>query len=149
MLATLHRVSIDAHQTEQRRRCRADAIPQSFAIFHRLRIRRREGRQDRDRHTSIGAGRVDSEIGCVFEARDAFAILLPTTEALLPQLSLLCGEGFRLQTLITSLIGVQPRLEILRAQLWEREQQVAEIALGIDDDGRNAIDRRFLQQPNT
>jgi hypothetical protein len=37
-------------------------------------------------------------------------------------------------------------LEIARRQIWKRQHQIREIALRIDDEGRNAVDRRFLDQ---
>jgi Flp pilus assembly protein TadD len=40
----------------------------------------------------------------------------------------------------------RPRAEILRGELREGEQQVAEVALGVDGDRRDAVDRGLLEQ---
>ena len=50
------------------------------------------------------------------------------------------------QVLPARVVLVDPRPEVFRLEPGEREQQVGEIALGIDDDGRDAVDGRFLDQ---
>ena len=41
---------------------------------------------------------------------------------------------------------VDPRPKVARRQVRKREQQVAQVALGIDRDGRDAVERRLFQQ---
>ena len=44
------------------------------------------------------------------------------------------------------LVGIDPGREVLGAQLGKGEQQVGEVALGIDGDRRDAVDRRLFEQ---
>src|SRR5262249_20076746 len=55
-------------------------------------------------------------------------------------------EVIRRQSLIARVVLIDPGAKIRRLQIGEREQQVGEIALGIDDDRRDAVDRGLLQQ---
>ena len=41
---------------------------------------------------------------------------------------------------------VDPRPKVARLELGKRQQQVAEVALGIDRDRRDAVERRLFQQ---
>ena len=50
------------------------------------------------------------------------------------------------QALAARLVLVDPGREVRRPQLGEGQQQVGEVALGIDDDGRDAVDRRLFEQ---
>ena len=43
-------------------------------------------------------------------------------------------------------LGIDPGLEVGRPQLGKRQQQIAQVALGIDGNGRHAVDRRLFQQ---
>ena len=70
-------------------------------------------------------------------------------QSVLPQLRLLGREGGSIHTLIARLIGVHPRLEVLRAQFRKGEQEIRQIALRIDHQGRDAVDRRLFQQSDT
>ena len=142
VLAALDRVGVDAEQRQQAGRDGADLIA------HGLRVgavgRRRERAEDRDGQAGLAAGRVDGEVGRVAQALDARAVLAPVGEALAPQLGLrlrvVVGRGARLGGVVL----VDPRPEVLRAQGREREQQVGEVALGVDHDRGDAVDRGLL-----
>jgi len=54
----------------------------------------------------------------------------------------------RRSTVSRCLIRINPRLEILGRKLWECQEEIAEIAFGIDRDGRDTVDCRLLEQGN-
>lgn len=54
--------------------------------------------------------------------------------------------GVRFQTGATGVVQVHPGGEVLRAKLRERQQQIGDVALGINDDRGNAVQRRLFQQ---
>ena len=54
-----------------------------------------------------------------------------------------CG---RVRPAADGLLLVHPGQEVLRGQIREGEQQVGQIALGVDGDHRDVVDQRLLQQ---
>ncbi len=124
----------------------ADAILQQIAVVDDLRIRRREGLDDRQRPAGGAARCVEREVGGGAEPFDARAVLTPFSQARRPFRCL--GGGKRLRRLAgpARFVGIDPRREIRRRQARECEQQVAEVALRIDRDHGDAVDRRFFDQ---
>ena len=51
--------------------------------------------------------------------------------------------------LATGIVGVDPGTKILGQQVGEGQEQVGHVALGIDDQGGDAIEGRFFQQDDT
>src|SRR5262249_48161324 len=76
-------------------------------------------------------------------------VLPPLGESLLPRVSFLRREVRDRKTGFLRVLFVDPRLEFLGTQTGERQQQIAEISLRIDDDRRDAVDRGFLEQRQT
>ena len=62
------------------------------------------------------------------------------------QLGLLARVVGGRKSLLPRVVLVDPRQEILRPQLGEREHQIGEVALGVDEEGGDAVDRRLLEQ---
>jgi hypothetical protein len=60
--------------------------------------------------------------------------------------SLLARVVGGLEALLPRVVLVDPRQEILGTQLGEGEHQIGEVALGIDDEGGDAVDRSLLEQ---
>ena len=143
-LAALHRIGLDAHQPEQSGHRGADALAEQFAVLQNFRRRHGEGLEDGNRQTRAAARRVEGEIRRGAQPPDAFAVLIPTGQALAPKLGLLRGELGHGHALLLRVVLVDPGREILRAQLGKRQHQVAEVALGINDDGRDAVDGGLL-----
>ena len=56
------------------------------------------------------------------------------------------GRG---HTSATRLVGIHPRREVGGREFRKGQQQVAEVALGVNGNDRHAVDRRFFDQPNT
>jgi hypothetical protein len=108
--------------------------------------RRRERLEDRDRDTCRAARRVDRELGRVAKPLDALSVFTPPGEAFLPHLGLLLRILQDRHTLDARVVRVDPRLEILGGQPREGQQQVAEVALGIDGDHGQAVDGSLLDQ---
>ena len=146
MVAALDRVGIAAEQRKQARHHRAHAVAQRGGVGQKFRRRRRERAQHGERQAGLGARRIDVDVHRVTEARDAVRLLLPFGEALAPGVGGLGGEVLDAQALARGVGGVDPGLEVRRAQLREGEHQVAEVALGVDADRRHAVDRGFLEQ---
>ena len=85
VLPALDRIDIEAQQRQQSRRRRRDALSEELRVRARLRVRRREGPQDRHRPAGRRSGREDREVGGRLELRDARAVLGPLREARLPE----------------------------------------------------------------
>ncbi len=90
--------------------------------------------------------RVDDEIRRVAQPRNAAAVLAPLGQALLPQLGLLPRVVLDAHALPPRVFGIDPRREVLGPKLGEREHEVAQVALRVDDDRRDPVDGRLLEQ---
>ncbi len=84
--------------------------------------------------TGVGARRVDREIDGVAKLRDAFSGLVPIRQAFLPFLGSLRGIAGSGEPLASGLRTIDPRFEIRRRELRERQQQIGKVTLGIDTD---------------
>ncbi len=102
--------------------------------------------EDADRHAGVGAGGVDDEVGAIFQRLDALRALVPRCQAVAPGVGRLVGEGFRRHVLAPGVVGVDPGQEVLGLQVGEGQQQVGDVALGIDDDRRHLVQRGLFQQ---
>ncbi len=146
VLAAAHRIGINAEETQKARGREADPIEEEFAILEQCRRRRGEGGEDRHRNAGRRARREDGEIGRFAQTLDPISILSPRGEAVPPQRALLRGEVVGRQILPLRVAFIDPWPEILRPQLREGEEQIAEIALRIDGDRRHAVERGLLDQ---
>ena len=70
----------------------------------------------------------------------------PVGQAVAPQFGSGLGKFVDRLSLATSVVDVDPGLEVVRQQVGELQQQVGDVALGIDEDGRHAIQRGLFQQ---
>src|SRR6185369_15031715 len=94
----------------------------------------------------VAAGRIDREIGGVAKLGDARPILSPLAQTVLPQLRLLLRELVGTDALLAGILLIDPWAEVFGAKFRKRKEKVSQIALGIDDDRRDAVDRRLFQQ---
>ena len=104
-----------------------------------------------DRRTDSGRpaalpGRVDRDIRSIAKALDALAVLIPVGQSLAPGLGGLRGERVRCHAFACGFARIDPRREVFGAQLRKGQQQIAEVAFGVDGDSRHAIDRGFFEQ---
>ena len=104
--------------------------------------------QDGNRHTRGAARRVQRELRGVTKTLDASAVFAPLRQPVLPQrlpaAAANSAGDFPARLASSSLIhGAKSS----GRRFGKRQQQVGEIALGIDHDDRNAVDGRFLDRP--
>jgi hypothetical protein len=146
VLATAQGIRVHADESEQPRDGGERALAQRVGVGHDRRRGRREGAQHAERDARASARSVDGDVGGLAQARDTRAILPPSSEALAPGL----GGGARVLVrgvaLARRLCRVDPGTEVRRAQLGKVEQQIAQVALGIDGDGGDAIDGGLFEE---
>ena len=146
MLAALQRVAFDADQGKQRGGGGRNAVTHQLTVVGQFGAGGRKRLDDRNRHARVAAGRVDGEVGRRLECCDARAVLPPFAETGLPQFGLLPGELIDAHARAARIVRVHPRLEVFGLQIGESEEEVREVAFGIDHDGGNVVDRGFLNQ---
>ena len=94
----------------------------------------------------VGAGRVDEDVGLVLQHLDAFGLFAGGGEAFSPEIRLLLREVGRGEAGLAGVIDVDPGEEVGTLEIGKRQQQVREIPLRIDDEGRDVVDRRLFEQ---
>ena len=146
VFAALDRVGVDAQQSQQARRGRGDPFAHQVGVAEEVSWRRGERLEDRQLQARVGSWRVDGEFRRILQACDAAAVLVPFRQAGLPQVRLRRGPVVRRLAVPPRLVFVYPGPEVRRGEVRERQEEVAEVALRIDHDRRNAIDRGLLQQ---
>ena len=146
VLAAADRIGVDLQQREQARDARQHALAKGVDVVALGRRRRRERLENGERPARLAAGRIDGAVDRAGEAGDALRGLIPLGQAAAPGL----GHGARV--LLAAVPGARrgagfdPGQEVGLAQLRKGQQQVAEIALGVDGDHRDAVDRRLFDQ---
>ena len=148
VLAALQRVGVDAEQAEQARHGGRDALAQELGVARRRRRRARRATCSIDTGSpAVAARRVDGEVGGLAQARDALRRPGPTRPGPSPQLGLLLRVVLgRPRPCRRASSWSTHGAEVGGRELGEGQQQVAEVALRIDDDRRDAVDRRLLEQ---
>ena len=139
---------VHTYQSKQRGYCAGDALAKHFAVFVPIQTGGIKRRKDTDRNARIGAGCVNGKVNRVFEVENTFGSHAPFLQAIAPGS---CGfHGCLLLCLICAAyhFRVDPWLKILRQQFREMQEQIGQVAFGIDDDGRYAIERCFFKQGN-
>jgi hypothetical protein len=148
VFAALDRLGVDPSQRQHTGRGRRHAVLQQLGIVDDLRVRRREGFHDRQRPAGGAARRIQRELRRVPQPLDAFAVLAPVSEARRPSRRFRGRKGFRGLPGSPRLVGVYPRQKICRVQFRKSQQQISEIALRVNGNHRDAIDRAFFDQVN-
>ncbi len=146
VLAALQRVGVDAEQAEQRGHGGADHVGQGLGVGQHLGGRRLEAVENGHRPHGGAARGVHGELGALPHAPDALAVLVPVGQPLAPLVGGAPGQFVHAQPLLLGRGRVDPGAEIGRGQVREGEQQVAHVALGVDDDGRQPVNGRLLEQ---
>ena len=77
---------------------------------------------------------------------DALRLLAGLDQSLLPTLRELLGVVIHAEVARPRVVGVEPLGEITRREVGELKQEVRQVALGVDDDGGDAVDGRLLEQ---
>ena len=91
-------------------------------------------------------GGVNSHVDLFAQRANAQGPLTPRGETLFPHFSLLRGIRLGVQSLALRVFGIDPRPKIFRAQVGKSEEQIAEIPLGIDDDGWYPVNGSLLEK---
>ncbi len=134
---------LDANQAKKTRGGGGDVRLRVFAGVGRGRPERSEDGQGRPDPASR---RVDGHVGSGLQTGDACAVLIPLRETVLPSLRGLGGVRIGRGAVALRLAGINPRREVRGSQVRKCEQKIAEIALGIDGQDRNAIDGRLFDE---
>ena len=146
VFAAFHGVRINLEQTQQARHGRLHPVGQSLGVVGFGCI---EGTHDVDRNAGCAAGRVNGHLHLLPQPADAFAVLTPRGQPRFPQLRLLRGKRVGFQTLAAGILLVDPGTEIPGAQVRKGEQKIAQVSLGVDNDGRNVVHGRLFEQRKT
>ena len=102
--------------------------------------------QQRNRNTRAAAGRVDCKLGRRLKPLDTLTALPPLLQAFAPQVGLFRRKLLRFHPLASRIVFVDPGLKIFRPEIRKLQQEIADVALGIDYERRNTVDGRFLEQ---
>ena len=149
VLAALQRVSIHPDQRQQAGNRALNAVAKHLRIIHHLEGRRLQAAQDAHRNARIAARRVHHHLGFLAQRRNPLAALPPIAQPLFPQGRLGRRKRVRRLPLARCILLVDPRPEILPAQLRKGQQQIRQVPLRIDDDRRDVVHRRLFEQRQT
>ena len=133
----------EARERQQAARGAPDSCRGVLVILLGLRAERPEEGEGR---TRLAAGRIHADFCGRFETRNSVGSLVPFGESGLPQCRLFCGSRIGCRTVRARARGAHPRTEVRGRQIGKRQQEIREIALGVDGEDRDAVDRRFLDQ---
>ena len=144
VFAARQRVGIDAHQAQQAAHEPAHLVGDGLEVAHVARDGERTHHVER--HARRGARRVHGEVDPLTQRPDVGAAQAPAGQPLGPGLGLPGGiVGHGLAGLL-GVAGVHPRFEVAGRQFGEREAQIGEVALRVDEQRRNAGAQRLLDQ---
>ena len=146
VLARLHGVGLDITEREDAADGALDAVAEHLAILHHFVARCFQRTQDRHRQAGIAARRVNGHVRIAAQGLDAVHTLAGIAEALLPQLRLSIRVVVHADAFAARIVGVHPRLQLFATEVGKGEEQVADVALGIDRDDRDAIHQRLFDQ---
>ena len=149
MLAIAHRFDIDPDQREQGGHNTADTLTVDFFIACPTFAGRLQRIQNTDRQSGVRAGRINAELRSAFHGSNAARHNTPTAKAVAPLLRHILRIFGRLHTGAASIIHIDPRREIFRAQFGKGQKQVSDVAFRIDHDRRNIIEHGFFKQRDT
>jgi len=71
---------------------------------------------------------------------------VPASQALAPLRRHLLRVFVRFQPGVARIVEIDPGREVRRAQRGEGQQQVGDVALGVNDDGRDVVQHRLFEQ---
>ena len=145
VFTTGNRVRIHIQQGENPRSRRLHALAVEVDIVNQALVRCAERVQHRYGEAGVAARRVDGEVDVFAKLCNAFTALAPLTETLFPQRGLRRSKLVRGLSFIECRAWIYPGAEVFRFKLRKRQQQVAHVALGVDRDDRDVIERGFFE----
>ncbi len=146
VLAILERLHVLADQGQQGLGHAGDALAVGFLVADPAFRRGLHGIQDADRQAGIRAGGVDAVLGGELQPFDPVGHDPPGLEAVAPLLGHDGGILARLLARPAGVVQVDPGREVLRLEVGEGQEQVGNVALGVDDDGRDVVQHGLFQQ---
>jgi hypothetical protein len=148
VLAAAARLSLDAGERQDARHERLDPLAAELGVVGRGPLRRIEAVEHCQRPAHAAARRVDRHLRRLVQPADAVARLAARREAVGPLLCRAIGELLERHALPLRGLGLQPRQEVGRREVWEREQDVGKIPLGVDDERGDPVERGLLDEPD-
>lgn len=136
-------IGVELEETEEAGDGGLDAVGDGLGVVS---IRGGEGREDVDGTARGTAGGVDGHVDLLAQSADTVGRLAPGSEAFFPELGLLGGEVVGGDAFALGVLFVDPGAEVRGLEIREREEEIGEVAFGIDDDGGNAVDGGLFQQ---
>jgi hypothetical protein len=147
VLPARQRIGSHADQTEQARHVAVDLGGDRLGVGGLSGDVERS--DDVDRHSRLRAGRVHGDLGSRPQRRQVVAAETPAVESGTPQFGLFGCVGVDILARRPSLGFVDPRPEVGRCEIREREAQVGQIALRIDCQHRPTGAQHLLDQHDT
>ncbi len=146
VLARLQGIRLHPRQRQQPRHRRRNPIPHRRGVVGKTGRRRIQRGQDRKRQPGPGSWRIDRKISRGLQAGDPRTVLPPSRQPFRPGLRRLRRVILRRHLFAGGLAFIHPWTEIRRGQPRKRQQQVAQVALGINHQDGNPVDGRLLDQ---
>ena len=143
VLAARQRVGVDADEAEQPRGVALDLVADHLEVVRRRCLQRPD---DVDRHARLRPGRVDREVRRPAQRRDLLGPVAPAGQAVAPGRGLLLGELVGRHAGRLGLGLVDPRPERRRREVRERQAQVGQITLRVDQQGRQPGRQHLLDE---
>ncbi len=127
---------------------RALAVASAFSVrasARQVALRSGETAEDGQRQARLAARRVDAPGRRLLDAANAFRLLKRLLQPLPPPRRQLLGVCAARQVLLLGVLLVDPVLDGGRVEVGELQQQVRQVALGVDEDAGDVIDDRLFE----
>ncbi len=125
-----------------------DSLPQQFLVLVPGKSRGLESLQDTDGLTGLATGGVDGEFGRIFQLLQSLWADPPLLQTPGPGTGYLLGILIGAQPFAPGIIQIDPGAKLCGGQFGEGQKQIGHIALGVNDNGRDALQGCFLQKVN-
>ena len=146
VFAAVDGVGGDADEAEDGAGGGFDAFGEEFGVVEDFEGGGGEGGEDGDGDAAVAAWGEDIDIDGLAEGADAIGGLAPVAEAFFPEGGLASGEGVGGLVFFGSVVLVDPGTEGVGGEVWEGEEEVGDIAFGVDDDGGDAVEGGFFEE---
>ena len=139
---------IHADQPEDGGDGAGNTFAQNFAVALPRNGRRAQRRQHTDGNARVRAGRVNGKLGRVLQSQQAFTVNAPFAESFLPHFGGFLRGGFEGLARAADNVRVQPGLEVLRREFRKVQEQVGQVAFGVNNDGGDILEGGLFEDAN-
>ena len=146
MLNIFGGLGVAPNQRQERRHRAKNPLAVAFFVDLEALTRRTQRRQNTDWQARIAAGGVDAVLRGQLEPLQAVWDDAPALQAIAPTAGDFCCVLFFRLSGALRVIFVDPVIEVLRLQVWEGQQQVGDVAFGVNDDSRDVVNHCFFKQ---